>query len=197
MAVYLASGKHKTLQATSSISAIGNASPIQITTAAAHGLETGDIVQITGAPAASNANGQWVLTVIDTSNFTLNASRGACCPTTASGTSTHIGYATPAIATDSSLFPSGPTDFTMEWQLLSISSSNARGEFQDATEAAFATAQPGPSWSANSSTTLSTSYNAFPIRVASSGDTLRFLIYPEGGAGSACQFTALLTGGGL
>jgi hypothetical protein len=57
-----------------SITAISNSGTIQITTATAHGLSTGVAVFITGAPAASNANGFWQVTVTGANTFLLNNS---------------------------------------------------------------------------------------------------------------------------
>ncbi|MBS1708388.1 MAG: hypothetical protein JSS65_06650 [Armatimonadetes bacterium] len=55
------------------ISAIGNTTPISITTSSNHGLGTGDSVQITGATPAG-VNGQWVVTKTGPKSFTLNGS---------------------------------------------------------------------------------------------------------------------------
>lgn len=53
-----------------------NATPIQITTSAAHGLSDGDGVRITGVGGNTAANGGWPVTVVNTTNFTLNTSTG-------------------------------------------------------------------------------------------------------------------------
>ena len=58
-----------------------NASPIQITTETPHGLTTGNSVIIVGhavntAANVTAANPSWVVTVIDSLNFTLNSSVG-------------------------------------------------------------------------------------------------------------------------
>lgn len=57
------------------ISAATNAGPIQIT-AAAHGRNTGDSVEIFGVLGNTAANGTWVITKVDANNFTLNGSTG-------------------------------------------------------------------------------------------------------------------------
>lgn len=60
-----------------SISAATNASPIQITTSTpVIGLVTGDIININGVGGNTIANNTWVVTVIDSLNFTLNGSTG-------------------------------------------------------------------------------------------------------------------------
>jgi len=46
----------------------------KITTSAVHGRSTNDIVTVSGIVGSVEANGTWKITVIDTSNFTLNGS---------------------------------------------------------------------------------------------------------------------------
>ncbi len=58
------------------ITAATNASPIQITSSAAHGLTSGDRVTISGATGNSAANGTWAITFVDAVRFTLNGSNG-------------------------------------------------------------------------------------------------------------------------
>jgi len=58
------------------ITAATNASPIQITTSAANALTTGQTVTISGVTGNTAANGTWVITVINTTNFTLTGSAG-------------------------------------------------------------------------------------------------------------------------
>lgn len=53
-----------------------NASPIQITTDAAHGLATGEYVAIFGVLGNTNANGRWRVTVVNSTQFTLDGSTG-------------------------------------------------------------------------------------------------------------------------
>src|SRR5579864_3812237 len=62
-----------------------NASPIQITTSAAHGLSTGQLVTIIGVTGNINANGSWPITVQDTTHFTLNGSVGSGPPNNSTG----------------------------------------------------------------------------------------------------------------
>lgn len=65
-----------TLGAAKTITGASNATPIQITTSAAHGYSTGQTVTIGSVGGNTNANGTWVLTVVDGTNFTLNGSVG-------------------------------------------------------------------------------------------------------------------------
>lgn len=53
-----------------------NASPIVITTAAAHGYTTGQKVAIVGHAVNTNANGRWVVTVTGPTTFELDGSVG-------------------------------------------------------------------------------------------------------------------------
>lgn len=61
---------------TFSVTAASNASPVQITTSVAHGLTTGDTVTVTGVLGNTGANGTFVITVVDPTNFTLTGSTG-------------------------------------------------------------------------------------------------------------------------
>lgn len=58
------------------VTAATNASPIQITTSAAHGLSTGETVGIFGVVGNTAANGVWTVTVVNSTEFTLNGSTG-------------------------------------------------------------------------------------------------------------------------
>lgn len=48
-----------------------NANPIVVTTAAVHGLTTGDVVEIAGHLTNTNAVGTWVVTVLTTTTFSI------------------------------------------------------------------------------------------------------------------------------
>src|SRR5262249_32280458 len=59
------------------ISSSTNASPIEITTSASHGLSSGDTVCVTGHATNTNANGWWLVgTVVSGVKFTLTGSTG-------------------------------------------------------------------------------------------------------------------------
>lgn len=63
------------LPATINISSVTAATPIKVTTAVNHGLSTGDVIQIQSATGTqAYLNGNWVVTVIDTDEFTLDGS---------------------------------------------------------------------------------------------------------------------------
>lgn len=55
------------------ITAVNTATPLQVT-AAGHGLSTGDFIRIQGVVGEPNANGNFKVTVVDTSNFTIQRS---------------------------------------------------------------------------------------------------------------------------
>jgi hypothetical protein len=56
------------------VNATSSAGLIKITTAAAHGLTTGNQVQIYGVTGTTEANGTWTITFVDATNFTLQGS---------------------------------------------------------------------------------------------------------------------------
>jgi hypothetical protein len=58
------------------VNAASNATPIVITTNAAHGYQSEDTVDIHGATPNTAANGRWRITVINTTQFSLNGSIG-------------------------------------------------------------------------------------------------------------------------
>lgn len=60
-----------------SVSGATNATPIEITTSAAHGLSTGDRVTVASVGGNTAANGNWAITVTSTTKFTLDGSVGA------------------------------------------------------------------------------------------------------------------------
>ena len=63
--------------ANATVSAATNATPIQITTSLpANGYVTGETVVISGVAGNTNANGTWIITFVDSQNFTLNGSVG-------------------------------------------------------------------------------------------------------------------------
>lgn len=59
-----------------SIASSTNASPIVITTSAAHGYATGDTVYVSGHLVNTAANGSWTITVTGGTTFSLNSSTG-------------------------------------------------------------------------------------------------------------------------
>lgn len=80
---------------TGSITNVTNTSPLTVTTSAAHGLSTGDIVFISGVGGATTANGKWGITVTSTTEFQLTSSfdQTISPPANVSSVSTIIGTA--------------------------------------------------------------------------------------------------------
>lgn len=66
----------QTITGTVAIAASTHVSPITITTSTPHGLSTGNTVRIAGHLANYSANGDWVVTVLNGTQFTLAGSSG-------------------------------------------------------------------------------------------------------------------------
>jgi hypothetical protein len=64
----------RTTESVAVAGATNNAGEIQIETSAAHGRSTGDFIFISGVGGTVEANGGWLITVIDATNFTLDGS---------------------------------------------------------------------------------------------------------------------------
>lgn len=75
---------------TLTVSGASNATPIVITTSAAHGLTTGNQVSISGVGGNTAANGDWVVTVLTSTTFSLDGSVSNGAYTTG-GTVTKLG----------------------------------------------------------------------------------------------------------
>ena len=83
--------------------AVSSAGLIKLT-ATAHGLETGDVVQISGVTGTVEANGQWVIAVVDANHFTLNNSTFGNAYSSG-GTAAHVGFASVGLDVSNVLFP--------------------------------------------------------------------------------------------
>lgn len=188
-----------TIQANATVSAMtGVNALIAVTTSAAHGLNTGDIVQISGvASPAGAANGQWVITKTSATAFTLNNSLGS--GTWASGgTVVHIGTSSPALLVDNTVFTAVP-NFTLFGRVEVLTGSNVRFAFFDAADASFVTEQPLFAFedvagvAKSYDVTESHKYEDLPdARMAASGDNLRVKIYLNGGPGATATWSAWL-----
>ena len=64
------------LGATKTITAATNATPIEITTSAVHGLVSGDFALVQGVVGNTAANGLWKVTYVSTTKVTLDGSVG-------------------------------------------------------------------------------------------------------------------------
>ena len=74
---YQGNAANVTQYSPSTITSATNASPIAITTSAAHNYATGDTVVISGVGGNTAANGRFVITVTGSTTFTLNGSTGS------------------------------------------------------------------------------------------------------------------------
>lgn len=200
--ITLATAKSKTVGGQSiAISAASNAAPIAITTSAVHGLETGDIVQISSVTGNLGANGQFVITKTDTTHFTLNNSNGSGAYVSG-GSAAHVGFATTGAAVDNTVFPNGvPNNLTAVVRVESATSgSKLRFLIEDSADSSFVTAMPGPSGSFIGGIGLSydkrwaARYQDFPdLRLAASGDNVRLkVLFGNPTAAQVFQFSSWL-----
>jgi hypothetical protein len=198
--INFATAASRTLQPNVEITAASDAAPIAVTTSAAHGLVTGDIVQVSGVTGNLAANGQWVVTKVDSTHFSLNNSIGSGAYSSG-GNGVHLGFIIGAIAVDNTVF-STPPDFSLTARLESLSAaSNIRIMFEDATDVNYLTAEPltviqfGPgSGGDDGELTFTKKRGEMPdTRIAISGATLRAKAYVSGGAFSSAELSAWLT----
>ena len=67
---------NETAASTKNVSSSTNATPIEITTTAAHGFTDGDRVEIVSHSTNTNANGIWTIVIVSSTKFTLTGSTG-------------------------------------------------------------------------------------------------------------------------
>jgi hypothetical protein len=72
------------------ITSITNASPQVVLTATAHGFTTGDVITIAGVTTDTTANATWVITVVDSTHFSLNGSTAGGAGTGGTATPTGV-----------------------------------------------------------------------------------------------------------
>src|SRR5580704_14802374 len=104
--INVASAVSRTIQPNATVTSATNASPIVIGTSAPHGLLTNDITQLYGSVGNSAANGQWIISRIDATHFSLNNSYGNGA-WVSGGDVQHVGFATSATLVDNTIFPAG------------------------------------------------------------------------------------------
>ena len=183
--IMIASGKVKTVgsQSLTITGAASSGGKVNITTSAAHGLETGDVVYISGVVGTVEANGRWSITVIDSTHFTLDNSTFVTAYTSG-GTAAHVGYVTASQLIDNTVFSTVPNNLAFKFRMTSQSSGGKfRFHFQDTGDTAFLTAMAGPGGSFfgqhtnQFESTWSARFYDFPdFRVASSGNKTRLMI---------------------
>jgi hypothetical protein len=139
--------KSKTIQANATVSTMAaSGGLVKVTTTAAHGFETGDIVQLSGTVGTVEANGQWIVTVIDTTHFTLNNSTFFNAYVSG-GTVTHCGYSIPLTAFNNNCFLNTPVNLTGKFLVQSAPvNSTFRWSIDDAGlgDTRYLSAMPGP-----------------------------------------------------
>ena len=193
--VFLAIGKSKTLVANGTITAGTVAAPISLTSTA-HGLETGDMVFITGVVGLTAANGKWIVTKVDANNYTLQNSVGNAA-WSAGGTVVHLGWSATAVF-DNTVFPLGMTRTSFRTRIDSLDQgATLRTVWEDTADAAFTTAQPF--WSVDKPGRIAPGYGEasflevnemWPsLRAASAGNSIRVSHYLIGGVGKNCIIT--------
>lgn len=167
-------------------------------TATAHGLETGDIVQISGVTGTLEADGQWVITKTSANAFTLNNSTFANAYVSG-GAAAHVGYASAALDVDNTVFAAVPTNLTAVVKMHSAPVNvTCRVVLQDSWDAAFLTAMPAFTGGFAGGVTpandcrIDWRYEDEPdARLANSGNNLRLLIlWGRPVAGSVFQFSS-------
>ncbi len=198
--ISIASAKSKTVGGQSiTITAASNAAPIAVT-ATAHGLETGDIVQVSGVTGNLAANGQFVITKTSANAFTLNNSNGSGAYVSG-GAAAHVGFATAAALVDNTIFSAVPSNLTFVFRLeLAPAGAKMRFVLEDSADSAFVTAMPGPAGSFPGQVGLSydkkwsARYQDFPdLRLAASGDNMRVkVMFGSPTAAQVFQFSSWL-----
>lgn len=210
--ITFATSKTKTLVANMTITgAVASGSLIKITSNG-HGLETGDIVQITGVTGTVEANGQWVVTRVDANNFTLNLSTFSNAYVSG-GTAKHIGFATASQAVDNTVYSTVPS-FTLQARIEELTSgANARVVYEDSAAGDFSDAQPLTAFEAkgnigdtgtlgsfqtgssveNFDKMFTAKYYDLPDAVmASANNKFRLKVFISGGAGKSAVFSGWL-----
>lgn len=190
--------KTKTLVASSTITAATNASPIAVTTSAAHGLESNDIIAISGAVGNTAVNGQFTVTVVDATHFTLNGSSGNGA-WTSGGTVAHIGFSLPSFTTDNTVFPQN-SDFTVKTRIATLSANTGvTFHYNDSSDGG-ATFRPGPFYSRfgalglTNDALMSWKREDWPqAKFGNPGDRLRLNAYLEGAYGVAATVGSSVT----
>lgn len=197
MAISIASSKLKTLQSNITITAASNAAPIAITASAAHGLETGDILQISAVTGNLAANGLHIVTVVDSTHFSLNQSNGSGA-WVSGGTCAHIGFQPASIAVDNTVYAASNPSWSLNIDIFALTAgSSIRAHFQDSANGTFVDAQPGPTFgfpgALNGLKQFSASWKDFTLNFGNAGNSARLLLFISGGPGSSATFTATLS----
>ncbi len=139
--------KSKTIQANSTVSTmVSSGGLVKVGTTAAHGFESGDIIQLSGTVGTVEANGQWIVTVVDATHFTLNNSNFLNAYVSG-GTIAHCGYSAPLTAFNNTFFLNTPINLTGKFLVQSAPvNSTFRWVIDDAGlgDTTYLSSMPGP-----------------------------------------------------
>jgi hypothetical protein len=187
----------RTIQAPATVTGItysGN----KLVVVATHALAVNDIVRISGVVGCTEANATFVVASVSTTvSFDVPCVEAAISASWSSGgTVTHIGFASPAVLVDNTVFTNGIPDLTLVSRLEALTTGNARIVWEDAADASFITAEPlwvetgiapvAANFSADKRWS-SKKYDVADIRAAASGDNLRMKVFLSGGTGAEAQ----------
>jgi Ubiquitin-activating enzyme E1 FCCH domain len=199
--ISIVSKKNKTVggQSITISGAANNGSGAIRLTATAHGLESGDIVQNSSVVGTVEANGQWVITVIDANHFDLTNSTFHSAYASG-GASAHVGWSTaPDLSAPS--WGSTPTNAALIFLLKSApTGASLRFVFEDSAESTFASGMPAFTGSFSGGTGPSydrrwdSRYQDGPDwRLQALNDFLRLkVLFPQGVAGQVFTFSSWL-----
>ena len=195
METFVVSSKTKSLQFNSTIAGATEAAPILITTTAAHGLETGDIVFVNGVAGNTAANGTFTVTVSSATSFLLNHSSGNGAYSSG-GTVQHEGFQSMPVLVDNTVFPDPSACARIRFDLIALSASTSiRAHVSDAADAGFLTQQPGPFFSmAGPVNDAGVSVMSMwpDARIGGPNNYVRASVYLNGNPGASAKFSVVV-----
>ena len=141
--ISLVASKSKTIVPNITITGAASAGGLIALTAAGHGLESGDIVQVKNVGGVAAATGQWIVTVTSSSVFNLNNSVFGGSSYTSGGTASHLGFCTAGTITDNTVIDDiVPSSLTLKVQIEALGSNSVSLTIEDTVDSAFLTAEP-------------------------------------------------------
>jgi hypothetical protein len=197
--ISLIASKSKTIVPNITITRAASAGGLIALTAAGHGLETGDIVQVKNVGGVPAATGQWPVTVTSSSVFNLNNSVFGGSYTSGGG-AVHLGWASSTLV-DNTIVPNPlPDSLTMKVRLESLSvAGTVRFAVFDAYDSGFTSEELLISFNAAGSTSSGSDvlwnyrlYQMPDVRIGNPGDMLCIKTLIGGGPGTAIRFSAWL-----
>jgi hypothetical protein len=199
--ITIAQSKVKTLVSNIVITGAASSGGLIALTASGHGLESNDIVNASAIGGVPAATGQWTVTVLSSSVFTLNNSvfGGTY---TSGGLAVHVGFSASAITDNVAIGNPAPDSTTLKVQLSSLSpAASVRFAVFDAYDAGFTSEEPIASFNAAGSTNPSADEmwnlrlpQTPDWRIGNSGDVVRIKALISGGPGTSATFSAWIEG---